>query len=90
MRVINASLDDPAERITDQTIGALASLIMFEVSLNAFVLFKLVAPDSVAQEMYGSSAAATLHRKGLKQLLELRYASAGPEMHWLVQHFIVQ
>jgi hypothetical protein len=33
MRVINATLDDPAKRISDQNIGALASLVMFEVSI---------------------------------------------------------
>ncbi|KAL5319389.1 hypothetical protein ACEPPN_012440 [Leptodophora sp. 'Broadleaf-Isolate-01'] len=70
MRIINASLDDPAERRSDQIIGALSSLILFE-------------------ETYGSNQVAAVHRRGLKQLLLLRYSNSGVEIHRLVQHLLV-
>ncbi|KAL2067752.1 hypothetical protein VTL71DRAFT_15848 [Oculimacula yallundae] len=70
MRIINTSLDDPCERTSDQIIGALSSLILFE-------------------ETYGSNQTAALHRCGLKQLLQLRYAKSGIEIHRLVQHLLV-
>ncbi|PVH79840.1 hypothetical protein DL98DRAFT_572311 [Cadophora sp. DSE1049] len=70
MRIINSSLDDPIERTSDQIIGALSSLILFE-------------------ETYGSNQVATVHRHGLKQLLQLRYTNSGVEIHRLVQNLLV-
>ncbi|KAH7378038.1 hypothetical protein BKA64DRAFT_248229 [Cadophora sp. MPI-SDFR-AT-0126] len=70
MRIINSSLDNPIERTSDQIIGALSSLILFE-------------------ETYGSNQIAAVHRRGLKQLLHLRYTNSGTEIHRLVQHLLV-
>ncbi|KAH7310051.1 hypothetical protein BKA65DRAFT_169296 [Rhexocercosporidium sp. MPI-PUGE-AT-0058] len=70
MRIINSSLDDLHERTSDQIIGALSSLILFE-------------------ETYGSNQIAAVHRRGLKQLLQLRYKHSGVEIHRLVQHLLV-
>ena len=87
MRIINSSLDDSNERTKDHIIGALSSLILFEVQPHEQVV--LTGADA-SQETYGSNQIAALHRHGLKQLLQLRYTGSGIEIHRLVQHLLVQ
>lgn len=42
------------------------------------------------QETYGSGQVASVHRDGLKRLLQLRYSKPQVEVHRLVQHLLVQ
>lgn len=87
MRLINLDLDDLVQRTSDQTIAALSALILFEVR---YIHDDHSQYTDIEQETYGSGQIAVIHRRGLKQLLKLRYTKAQVEVRRLAQHLLVQ
>jgi len=93
IRIINERLGDRSAATSDSTVGAIACLVLLEVSIHNQPPLEVRLQREVAitsyQALNGAADIASVHLNGLKQLVDLRGDLHSPTMCCYLQRIIM-